>query len=69
MKEEVKHPLFTGDTISLVNLKASTKQILEQVSEFIEVAEYKANAQKQLHSYTLATNNCKMKLRKQHHIS
>ena len=52
-KEEVKLLLFAGDMIE--NLKDSIRKLLELISEFSEVSEYKINTQKPL--AFLYTNN------------
>ena len=55
-KEEVKLSLFADDTILyIVNPKDSIRKLLELISEFSKVAEYKINTQKSL--AFLYTNN------------
>ena len=55
-KEEVKLSLFADDmTVYTENLKDATGKLLELISEFSEVSEYKTNIQK---SFTfLCANN------------
>ena len=55
-KEDVKLPLFADDMIPYIeNPKDATGKLLEPINEFVNVAEYKINAQKFL--AFLYTNN------------
>ena len=55
-KEEIKLSLFADDMILyIVNPKGSIRKLLELISEFSSVAEYKINTQKSL--AFLYTNN------------
>ena len=66
-KEEVKLSLFADDMITYIeNPKDSIRKLLELISEFSKVAEYKVNTQKSLKF--LYTNNEKSEtLRSQSH--
>ena len=67
-KEEVKLSLFVDDMILYIeNPKDSTRKVLELINEYSNVAGYKINTQKSLHSYTLTMRKQKEKLRKQYH--
>ena len=55
-KEEVKFSLFAADMIFYIeNHKDTTRKLLELISEYSKVAEYKVNTQKSL--AFLYTNN------------
>ena len=47
--------------------KDSTRKLLDLINEYSNVAGYKINTQKSLHSYTLTMRKQKEKLRKQYH--
>ena len=67
-KEEVKLSLFADDMILYIeNPKDIIRKLLEVISEFSKVAEYKVNTQKYLHSYILGMKNQKEKLMNQSH--
>ena len=57
-KEEVKLSLFANDMILYIeNPKESIRKLLELISEFSNVAEYKINMQKSLAFYILTMKN------------
>ena len=67
-KEEVKLSLFANDMILYIeNPKESIRKLLELISEFSNVAEYKINMQKSLAFYILTMKNQKEKSRNQSH--
>ena len=47
-KQEVKLSLFVDDILYIENLKDSIRKLLELISEFSKVTEYKINTQKSL---------------------
>ena len=57
--------LFAGDMIE--NLKDSIRKLVELISEFSKVSEYKINTQKPLAFLYTDNENKKEKLRKQSH--
>ena len=66
--KEVKLSLFADDMILYKeNPKETIRKLLEVISEFSKVAEYKVNTQKYLHSYILRMKNQKEKLRFKSH--
>ena len=67
-KQEVKLLLFADDMILYIeNPKDSTRKLLQLINEYSNVAGYKINTQKSLHSYMLTMKKQKEKLRKQYH--
>ena len=64
-KEEVKFSLFADDTILYIeNPKDSIRKLLELISEFSEVEEYKISRQKSL-AFVYTNNEKSEKLRNQ----
>ena len=59
IRKEVKLTLFANDMILYIeNPKNSTRKLLDLISEFSKVAEYKINTQKSL---AFLYTNCKIK--------
>ena len=68
-KEQVKFSLFAEDKIPYVETPKDTiRKLLEVISKIDKVAEYKINAQKSLHFYTLTVKYQEGKLRNQSHL-
>ena len=67
-KQEVKLSLFADDMVLYIeNPKDATRKLLELISEFGKVAEYKINAQKSL-AFPYTNNEKSEKLSKQSHL-
>ena len=70
IRKEVKLTLFANDMILYIeNPKNSTRKLLDLISEFSKVAEYKINTQKSLAFLKQTVKNQKEKLRNQSHSS
>ena len=67
--KEVKLSLFAdGMILYIENPKDATKETLELIYEFGEVARYKISIQKSVHSYTITMKYQKEKLMKQSYL-
>ena len=68
IRKEVKLSLFADDMIlHIKNPKDSIRELLELISEFSKVAEYKTILRNHLHFYILTIENKKEKVRNQSH--
>ena len=68
-KGEVIPPLFADDILLYTeNPTDAMRKLLDLINELGKITEYKTNAQKNLHSYTLTIKEQEEESRKQSHL-